>query len=189
MNKATGRAHDRLECDNANRTECEKRAEALNIEAYLALGQARADIVTPIVELLRSDVPIDAIVRNALADAFEGRDRLGIPISFKVVGQDMGPLGGKAQKYSRFKRDLKIGKMIDEDRHAGATREHALELAAQHFCIGEDSCRRAIGVHSKFVKWRSSVGEEIAGEMRLPDELRDGMLKSIYFHHAIWRLV
>lgn len=180
-------AYNRSERNASDWTDEDYKAEALNSEAYLALSQARADIITPIVELLRSDVPLDDVVRHALADAFEGKARFGIPISFKVVGQDMGPLGGKAQKHRRFNRDIEIGQLIYEERHVGATRERALEIAAQRFCIGEDSCRRAIGIHSKFEKWRCSQGDVITKEMKLPDELCDEMLKSIYFHRVIWQ--
>lgn len=164
----------------------DRHAERLNTEVYLSLSHARADIMTPIVNLLRSRVPIDAMVREALADAFEGKHRYGIPIIFKVHRQDLGPLGGKAQKAKRFKRDLEIGRDIQEQRRSGATRDQALTAAAERFRIGEDSCRRAMRVLLAFDRWRSEEGEALMSILVGPPDLQAGLVESLYFERVIW---
>lgn len=162
--------------------------ECLNLEVYLALSQGRADILTRIVALLRSNVGIDPIVRDALADAFEGKRRLGSAIEFRICGQDSGSLPGWATKHLRFLRDLEIAKRIAELRAEGMKRDAALTQVAGEFLIGEDSCRRAIGVGSSFEVWLEEAKVLFAHVgATLPAHLRHVRLREIYFQSEIYQ--
>lgn len=162
--------------------------ERLNLEVYLALSQGRADILAPIVALLRSNVGIDPIVRNALADAFEGKRRLGSRIEFRIGGQDSGSLPGWATTRSRFVRDLEIATRIAEVRAEGLKRHLALTQVAAEFLIGEDSCRRAMGIKSRFDAWLEQTKDlYVDVGASLPMEMRQVQLREIYFQSEVYK--
>lgn len=180
---------DRYEKPYGEWTEEDHEAERLNMEAYLALGQGRADIVTPLVALLRSSQPIHSIVREAVADALEGKDRYGIPIRLEVKGQNQGQLGGWAGKRKRFYRDLAIGEFVEKRRTDGDTFELAVIAAADHFIIGQDSCRRAISVHRQYETWLADDGPHFRKLFSciVDDGKREEALKGLYFQTVLWR--
>ncbi|OQW44370.1 MAG: hypothetical protein A4S16_03525 [Proteobacteria bacterium SG_bin6] len=181
---------DRYDRPYSEWTDEDQEAEHLNSEAYLALGQGRADIVGPLVALLRSSRPIHQGVRDAIADALEGKNRGGIPIRLEVAGQNQGKLGGWAGKLMRFRRDLEIGDLVADRRALGDTLDDAIDAAAGEFLIGRDSCRRAVGVHRRCAEWLK--GSEAA---RLREDfsfVQNGseltkILESLYFQYFLWR--
>lgn len=169
-------------------SEADHLEERLNVEVYLALSQGRADIITPIAKLLRSEVNIDPVVRDALADAFEGKSRRGSKIEFRVAGQDSGSLPGWAAQHARFRRDLEISERISQVRAEGSKLHEALPVVSAEFLIGEDTCRGALRVRSRFDKWLAKNKEAYATVgVNLPPELRQAMLEGIYFRHELYR--
>ncbi len=162
-------------------------AENLNTEAYLALGQCRHDIVTPLATLLRSKHALDDVLRHALADALEGKDRLGIPIQVKITGQNSGPLGGKAEASEKFRRDMQIARFIDKSRSTGISLSNSIENAACHFIKSVDLCELAYKKYRKFKSWRSNNLDICRDLLEIGDAIEsDSFYESLYFEWEIW---
>lgn len=124
--------------------------EHLNFEAFLALGLARASIIDPIVTLLRSDAPINPIVRNAIADAFEGKRPGGAP-QFVVKGTGRGAHIGLS--HNHFRRDVAIARYVSELRAGGARAGDAIRKASDKFRMSEKTCEAAVTKTAKMDEW------------------------------------
>ncbi|WP_267394972.1 MULTISPECIES: hypothetical protein [unclassified Sphingomonas] len=132
----------------------EQRADDLNVRAYLAMSRVEANIVKHLTALLRSDVPIDPMVRRALADAFEGRN-VADRVTFKVTDLKAGPLGDIAERRYRFQRDMAIARYIEERRSGPdhLTLDAAERAAESIFGIGQKTCHAAVGKARKMAAW------------------------------------
>lgn len=133
-------------------------AEELNTHAYLAMSRIRRDVRGALAELFRSGVPISQMVRNAIADAFEGksvRDR----VTFEISNQKAGPLGDYADRIGKFQRDMAIARFIDDRRGPpdNLTLDDAAADAADHFGIGEKTCKAAVLKARKMEAWLERV--------------------------------
>lgn len=130
-------------------------AEQLNTSAYLAMSRVEANVVQHLVALLRSHVPIDPMMRNAMADAFEGK-KVNDRVTFRVIDQKVGPLSDSADRRYRFFRDMAISRFIAERRAAPhlLSLELAAEAAAEAFPhVGVKTCLAAVDKGRKMKAW------------------------------------
>ncbi|WP_277968210.1 hypothetical protein [Sphingomonas echinoides] len=158
--------------------------EALNLRAYLAMSRINAHAERRLAELLRSEVPIHRIVRDALADAIEGKNAKD-RVTLKVVEKTAGPLGGSAESRHKFHRDMEIVRFITERMTGPArtTRERALEEAASRFHESEATCDKALGKGTKFRQWVSQHYPDRPGILQeLTDERYRQFLQAEYHY-------
>lgn len=143
----------------ADMTDEEREAEDLNTRAYLAMSRINAGVVERLVELLRSDAPILPMMRNAMADAFEGKSQYD-RVTFKIVGQKDGALGDWAERRHKFHRDMAIARHIEELRNPPRelTLEKAARAAADHFSsenLTPRTCAKAVEKALAFKRWEA----------------------------------
>lgn len=125
--------------------------EDLNRRAYLAMSRINPHVERRLVELLRSDVPIQRYVRNAIADALEGKNA-NDRITLKVDDKTLGPLGDFATKRDKFHRDMAIARFVAGLRPQ-LSREKALEAASNQFNESEALCDKALKKASDWAEW------------------------------------
>jgi hypothetical protein len=132
----------------------EQEADDLNTRAYLAMSRVEANVVRHLTALLRSGAPIDPIVRQAMADAFEGKNAAD-RVTFKVTDLTAGPLGDSAERRYRFQRDMAIARYIQERRSSPErlTLDAAERAAEALFGIGQKTCHAAVGKERKMQAW------------------------------------
>ncbi len=140
-------------------SEDERRADELNTRAYLAMSRVNAGVVDRLVELLRSNVVIDPIMREAMADAFEGKNQHD-RVTFKIVGAKDGALGDWGERRYRFHRDMAIARYIDDLRNPPRelTLAKAAESAADHFSaenLTPRTCAAAVEKAQAFRRWEA----------------------------------
>lgn len=127
----------------------------LNNEAFLALSGARADVASALANLIRSDAPIDPIVRAALADALEGRRPAACPLlTVTKVGRGHETASGLA----RFRLHVALAEEVEARIANGEKRASAEQGAACDFMVGEDLCHKAVTGYRKMRKWLAEHG-------------------------------
>lgn len=124
--------------------------ESANLEAYLALSGARADVAGVLARFLRSDAPIDPLLRLALADALEGKRPPGCP---NLVVTQIGRGPKSASGLQRFRTHVAIAEDVERQILEGATRQEAERATATQFIVGEDLCHKAVTGYRKMQKW------------------------------------
>ncbi|MEN9924145.1 MAG: hypothetical protein RL268_271 [Pseudomonadota bacterium] len=106
-----------------------------------------------LIDLLRSDEPIHRWVRDALADAIEGKNALGVRIT---MSGNKAIRDGTAAVETR-KRWVQIGEWIGREIGKGRTRVAAIEAAASYFCKGEKACDKAYDYYRRYRRWRDAL--------------------------------
>ncbi|TCJ39200.1 hypothetical protein [Parafrankia sp. BMG5.11] len=112
-------------------------ADNANLPVVLGLssGMATAEVVAHLVDLLRSDFPLQPLIRDILADALSGEhETLRLKLSRKKTGPSPKrlPIVGA---FDRFFRDLAIGKFIAEHPQMSVKVENAVDAALDEFNI------------------------------------------------------
>lgn len=157
----------------------------LNLRAYLAMSRVEANVLDHLVALLRSDAPIDPMIRTAMADAFEGKcasDR----VTFKITDQKAGSLGDFSDRRHRFFRDMDIALFIEERRAPpdNLTLELAAREASRVFpLVGEKTCLAAVDKARKMQVWVDQNFPERPDLYRnVTDDQYRHFLQSEYFY-------
>jgi hypothetical protein len=133
-------------------------AEELNTHAYLAMSRLHRDVRAALAKLFRSGVPISQAVRDAIADAFEGKS-VDDRVTFEVSNQKAGPLGDYADRIGKFQRDMAIARFIQDRRDPphNMTLDDAAAEAEEHFGIGIKTCKAAVQKARKMEAWVERV--------------------------------
>lgn len=124
--------------------------QSANLEAYLALSGARADVAGVLARFLRSEAPIDPVLRLALADALEGKRPPGCP-TLLVTQIGRGP--ESASGLQRFRMHVAIAEDVERRILDGVKRQDAERATATQFIVGEDLCHKAVTGYRKMQKW------------------------------------
>lgn len=150
-------------------------ADNLNKRAYFALKGYSLDWSSDVVALLRSNVDIDPIVRQTLADAIGGGT---------VDGTTLTLSGNKPNRflkaaYAARKSWRKIAAWVAQKQSEGVKYEDAIEAAATKFRVSEKKCEAAVTYVNDYAVW--SVGKTV-NFATSPEQAR-AMLAAIYDDH------
>ena len=133
--------------------------ENLNLRAYIALAGGAFDWRDDLARLLRSDVPLERLLRDRLADFVENRTDEGL--SLDLIGQKKSRdrFVGVAIKHEWMEIGRSIQTLID----AGAPRGSAIELVSDHAAAGVKKCEKALQYYRRTAKWIDKVLQTEAG--------------------------
>jgi hypothetical protein len=146
-----------------------------NEEAFLALSGARSDVGGILARLLRSDTPLDPLLRAALADALEGKRPAGCPhLAVTNIGRGHEAPAGVA----RFRRDVELAEYTEKQIAEGAKRQDAEREAAAHYGVGEDLCHKAVTGYRKMRRWLES--QSFKPPAGVPDEVWENVVQATY---------
>ncbi|MGE4305273.1 MAG: hypothetical protein AB7E24_14730 [Novosphingobium sp.] len=128
--------------------------DALNRRALRALMNFCGNRERALAELLRSDVPIHWAVREALADALEGKPQsFGSPLSFDGTNATKKI----ADRYEVRLRRLEIARWIRSRQNHAPGYERALDEAAERFNCSRQKCRDSVTYINRMDEWVKSV--------------------------------
>lgn len=147
---------------------------AMNLRAYVALGGASLDWRGDLAKLLRSEEPLDRLLRDRLADLIENQDGEGPSLRLHNVKPQL----------DRFKRGaalyqwMDIGRWISARRAQGRTREEAIWEASGLFNSSDKKCEQALGYFMRADEW-------VAGALSTPAGAAIGREGLEDLHHAM----
>ena len=151
-------------------------ADDLNKRAFFALKGYSLDWAADLIALLRSNVDIDPIIRETLADAIGGGN---------VDGTTLSLSGNKPNRYLKAahaarKSWRKIAAWVAQKQSEGVKYEKAIEAAALEFRVSEKKCEAAVTYTNDYAAW--AVGKTV--EFATTPEQADAMLAARYddFH-------
>lgn len=149
--------------------------ERLNIEAYKALAglYGQSDGEERLAELLRSEVAIDPIVREALAQALSPNGERYSGVRLRLANLGAGDFVGKMR--TRRKK-LGIGQQALQLIAAGNTRADAESLVAEGQNLSPEYVKKAVDYARKFAAYENEQAESDT------DSLQTRIARQVLFH-------
>lgn len=136
-------------------------AAALNLRAYLALGGASVDWRQDLSALLRSDAPLDRLLRNRLADFVDNVSGTGIALDLAGYKEARDRFAGVAARHEW----MEVGRWITHHSEGPLKRKGATKAAADHFTQGIKKVEAALTYFNKANLWVNQALESEAGKM------------------------
>lgn len=158
----------------------------LNIRAYFALDGNELDWRAPLLELLRSDAPIEPFVRARLAQRIEAQSKH--EIGLELTGHQRAH--NRRRRETRLHDDYYLGELVAKHIEAGATREVATFEVSEDQSIAPKTVDAALTFHKHAKAWIieavqneafatmgpqilfSLLVQRLTTELRLPDGQR-----------------
>lgn len=145
-----------------------------NLRAYFALSGASLDWRGDLVRLLRSEIPLDRMLRDRLAELIENQDGDGPSLRLHNVKPELDRL----KRNAALHQWMEIGRWITARRAQGRTREAAILEASALFNASDKKCEQALGYFVRADEWVSGALLTEAGAAIGRGELEN-------LHHAI----
>jgi len=132
----------------------------LSLRAYLALQGASLDWRGDLAELMRSDVPLDRMLRDRLADAIENQGGEGPSIELNNHKEARDRFAGVASRHEW----MEIGRWIEGERQRGVPKGASLEAAERHFGVGIKAAEKALTYYNRAKLWIDGALKSEAGQ-------------------------
>ncbi len=146
----------------------------MNLRAYVALGGASLDWRGDLAKLLRSEAPLDRLLRDRLADLIENQDGDGPSLRLHNVK----PQQDRFKRGAALSQWMDIGRWISARRAQGRTREEAILEASDLFNSSDKKCEQALGYFMRADEWVTGALTTPAGAGLGRDDLEA-------LHHAM----
>ncbi len=144
----------------------------LNVEAVFALHGQRADIKNTLISLLRSNAPIDPVVREELAQALESEDEGRIRL--KIEGTGSGKKNNAGALIQKRQEWLIIGGLVQELILSGVSRTKAVlqvenvQLSSGRWIgMGQSQAQEALNYFRKFQAFKAKHSDMAEGFLRI----------------------
>ncbi|MDE0878313.1 MAG: hypothetical protein OSB00_06560 [Sphingomonas bacterium] len=135
-------------------------ADAMNLRAYSALDGASPDWRTDLATLLRSDVPLNRMLRNRLIALIENLTDEGPRLELKGHKAARDQFLGVVIRHDW----MEIGRWVAAYPQSAASEPNATQAAADHFGLGTKKVEAALTYFNKVRLWTDRAMESDAGK-------------------------